>query len=976
MSNRMNDSVDTTDRALSSNKIVINPVFPKMKDELPRNNIKTQDVLPDTVMNINEVLPNYKIQTALPVLIKTSPQEEEDIAKCEPILMKSVSFMTESSFVLDKEFPELIKAIQDEDIPLVDFIMKDKSVNQTSVMIATIKRDKVDLLKFLLQDIEDVASISESGESLLHAAASNGAVLCCQHLLSKGLSPGDWDDKVENTPMHCTARSKSQNNKKIFDLFLNNGGDTNVGINRSSGSPLYAAVQVNNLEMVKHILSQKSQSTDLLTPFLETPLHLAAKYNFHECVEALLETMPSLIDLKYFESETAEFGTALHIAAKHRHLETCKILLKYNADLYITNNQGMTPLHMAASNPHEEIITIFLEQEKHFELINTPDKDGRTPLFVCTSANGPSSTDCMDILISKGANVDKALLTAAEKGDVHSVELLISKDADLSTKNTDGFSALYLINQNVPQCMKFFEQRLDSGINLNGSFKKHKDIGAKINVDFRKIVRNIGKSEQKSNEIFLEIAKSPHERLLKHPLIESFLHIKWNQYKYLHFFTSIFTHFIFSLVYTLYAIYTFRILCPATLNEAWNMTSIFNEVVNCTCMLKDKNETVSNCIENNSSALPPLVQWLWIILLSFTVIYFFKEFYKWTIDPWIRFKSVESYLDILIIISVPLIFPFMSYYDDEKPTVKMWSFYRGQFHAAAIGVLAVWTEMMLHIGRVPRFGKYVQMFRVVASSVINFGIAYISLIIGFGFSFMILFPNSPAFDIRNGPAAFVKVIVMMLGELDYGELYYNQNQHFNLTTKNRIDIEQSTEGQMFPVTAHIILIGFVILVSIILMNLLIGLAVSDIQKMTKEGKHYRIVQQVELLNDLHEVGLNLSKYLDYLLCGRKDVLVSLLPQKCKNVLSGILPCYNFSVVNSLNVHLFENNTLLNESLKKNLHDHCLERQSMTKKELKNSERTEILYLLRKQSRNKSLSRKRSGSSKRTPTFSTSRRNLT
>merc|ERR1719319_1888145 len=61
-------------------------------------------------MNINEVLPNYKIQTALPVLIKASAQEKEDIIKCEPILKKSVSFRTKSNIVLDKEFPELIKA--------------------------------------------------------------------------------------------------------------------------------------------------------------------------------------------------------------------------------------------------------------------------------------------------------------------------------------------------------------------------------------------------------------------------------------------------------------------------------------------------------------------------------------------------------------------------------------------------------------------------------------------------------------------------------------------------------------------------------------------------------------------------------------------------------------------------------------------------------------------------------------------------
>merc|ERR1740139_1499127 len=94
----------------------------------------------------------------------------------------------------------------------------------------------------------------------------------------------------------------------------------------------------------------------------------------------------------------------------------------------------------------------------------------------------------------------------------------------------------------------------------------------------------------------------------------------------------------------------------------------------------------------------------WVILILFTVVYIFKELYKWKINPWIRLKCIESYLDIVIILSVPLISPILWFHE------KQWSFYQFQFHVAAIGVLAVWSEMMLHIGRVPRFGKYVQMF--------------------------------------------------------------------------------------------------------------------------------------------------------------------------------------------------------------------------------------------------------------------------
>ena len=86
---------------------------------------------------------------------------------------------------------------------------------------------------------------------------------------------------------------------------------------------------------------------------------------------------------------------------------------------------------------------------------------------------------------------------------------------------------------------------------------------------------------------------------------------------------------------------------------------------------------------------------------------------------------------------------------------------------------------------------------------------------------------------------------MMLGELDYGDLYYNQNDKFNWPPENgTVHIENETEKQVFPFTAHIVVFFFVVFVSIILMNLLVGLAVSDIQELQRSGKLYTLIHQV------------------------------------------------------------------------------------------------------------------------------------
>ncbi len=70
----------------------------------------------------------------------------------------------------------------------------------------------------------------------------------------------------------------------------------------------------------------------------------------------------------------------------------------------------------------------------------------------------------------------------------------------------------------------------------------------------------------------------------------------------------------------------------------------------------------------------------------------------------------------------------------------------------------------------------------------------------------------PPQSFNVGPAvAVVKTLVMMAGEVEYENFIFENGD------------------SLFPVSGHFMIMIFVVLVSIILMNLLVGLAVSDIQ---------------------------------------------------------------------------------------------------------------------------------------------------
>lgn len=93
----------------------------------------------------------------------------------------------------------------------------------------------------------------------------------------------------------------------------------------------------------------------------------------------------------------------------------------------------------------------------------------------------------------------------------------------------------------------------------------------------------------------------------------------------------------------------------------------------------------------------------------------------------------------------------------------------------------------------------------------TFLLAYSCLLIAFGLAFSVLFSNYTAFHL---PAGLVKTVMMMSGELEYEDIFYNN------CTNSEI---------YYPLTAHIMFTIFVLLVTVILTNLLVGLAVSDIQ---------------------------------------------------------------------------------------------------------------------------------------------------
>ena len=88
------------------------------------------------------------------------------------------------------------------------------------------------------------------------------------------------------------------------------------------------------------------------------------------------------------------------------------------------------------------------------------------------------------------------------------------------------------------------------------------------------------------------------------------------------------------------------------------------------------------------------------------------------------------------------------------------------------------------------------------------------------------------------PISLLRTFSMMLGEIDFLSTYVQSYYHENLKTT-----------LPYPIPAFLILGLFMVLMPILLMNLLIGLAVGDIESVRRNAQLKRLAMQVRMIRD-------------------------------------------------------------------------------------------------------------------------------
>ncbi|XP_063859971.1 transient receptor potential cation channel subfamily A member 1-like [Scylla paramamosain] len=142
----------------------------------------------------------------------------------------------------------------------------------------------------------------------------------------------------------------------------------------------------------------------------------------------------------------------------------------------------------------------------------------------------------------------------------------------------------------------------------------------------------------------------------------------------------------------------------------------------------------------------------------------------------------------------------------------------------AVSVVLAWVRFMLFTGQFPSCGVYIVMFSTVARNVFKFLAMYVFILLACALGFHVLLRPFKTFE--NPYISFVTSLVMMTGELDYTDTFLDRT---------------------YKVLSIAMLVGFMLFVYIILSNLLVGLAVSDMYAIQQRSELLRLTRHVELM---------------------------------------------------------------------------------------------------------------------------------
>ncbi|KAG0729580.1 Transient receptor potential channel pyrexia [Chionoecetes opilio] len=626
----------------------------------------------------------------------------------------------------------------------------------------------------------------------------------------------------------------------VVQELLGAGATVNVA-DAAGATPLHMAAGGSHLATVRILLAHGAR-LNTQDAHSSTPLHYAARADIQETsgsclVEALL-TAGARCGLRDREGQLP-----LHKAAAAGSASLVRVLARepYKATVNLKDNEGRTPLHCAVQGGRSlDVVEALLQLES---IINAKDTQGHTPLHLAAKRHVNYVDDdfdgaCLELLLAHGASVAatnnegyNALSLAlhrtmwwgrpgARDHILDAVQQLVAKGSCVQ----DGF-AMWRMVESFPSLVPI---ALNRSFSANTSARDSPHL--RLDFDFNPLLVSAQQLRQTQRQSPLlpqtdiprpllqetevsmlhYILKAGRKRLLLHPLCHSFLHLKWYKVRK-YFLANVIFYLLFVLSLTAFLISSPNCPGDTNINNAKeNVTAAAGETSNSSATMSEF------CRWEGSEA--GLVGLTWWCLVIFSALLDVREIIQISQNPILYLFNLGNILDATLVFCVPLLL-MLTTAEGSACCLNV-----RQQKVGAVTVVLAWVRFMLFTGQFPSCGVYIVMFSTVARNVFKFLAMYVFILLACALGFHVLLRPCPTFS--NPIISFVTALVMMTGELDYGGIFLDSK---------------------YPVLSIAMLVAFMLLVYIILSNLLVGLAVSDMYAIQQRSELLRLTRHVELM---------------------------------------------------------------------------------------------------------------------------------
>lgn len=742
---------------------------------------------------------------------------------------------------------------------------------------------------------DDILLHADNTDStLLHLAVESGVAKVVELCLEEGAAPNSVKSSDGSTPVHLAS---SYGYMDILDILMKAVAFIlDPPPDQDGMLPIHKAAQSNHAEVISYLLRQDVDQINTTDYEGRTPVMLAAQCNCYETAKVLLENRAN-VDVRDSENKTVlhyaigssdivkeilkDVKANSLIRAKDRlgntplHYAACKgcvkdasiILMKYRAGATITNGAGetplhiaarygcvsvakklmegrgkrtvngndvyeRTPLHLAAQQGHDELVEFFLKKGGKID----SDVHGQTPLHYAALQGSQRSAEL--ILASKpeslnvtDKNQNTALHMAAKGGHAEILKYLLSKSEQLVSVNernqnildiaiearqeavamgivehrrwkevlrstTHGsHTQIQLLVQHMPEVAKKF---LDRCIVEEGD---PEDENYKVSYDLRFIQgmpdeKRNGKNAKESLSALHTMVKYQRLQCLTHTLCSVLMDIKWRK---------------------------FGLVC-ALLNQCVYILFVLLLMIMMKKQVDAKGQKgteplIALCFED--SWIHATVSVFLIIACGYNlakeVFQMFDEGVKYlfTLNNWLE-------VTLYVLTLVTLVRP------------------RSQdISEMGICVFLVWIVLLQYISKFNYVGLYIVMITKTIKTVSKVMVILLILLAAFAFSLYVVVPKEVDDDeagnlrFKNIASSFAATFFMMLDNLQYDNILLNYS---------------GSAGN--GLVLYILYIAYCFMMPIIFLNLLIGLAVGDIDTIRKTAALERYTSQVEHLSQL------------------------------------------------------------------------------------------------------------------------------